>query len=674
MNYRPQVQRYLTEPCHPYLNFNLDHPPAVPNIYVFPDLEYLYPELCAMVAGELQDGAKQNAARCYAYNVFAENGFNNAAFAELMSFVAGKVALDAWETRQQPERIANQLVHSCITMAVGSMVDTDWGIEMDDALDQNLAYNISNAAREYEKHAAQVTDFLDAVRQQGQPQQRRQQDWNSGRGSNSMGSAFHDTRSRMSSGRGGGHFNNGPRSTASGGMARQPAARGQGRFGNPIGNRGQQPPQQQQAQGRYSGRRFSRQAPTSEFEQQPQPADDVLRQPEALRSSFRTRPDQRGETATTQQEQPMAQVNEKLVWKPSQAQWYLQAFNPQTHYQILTRTDTGDVIQQIIEKDPADMDYDRHAIPGYLGTVPKHQDVTKSAQRTAKILEAANALIANDVLASELAQQEKPDYTTVVHDATVVELSADAAWFEGNLMRFAFDNAGERPDLFRVSAVVAEPIIGTQSYTGYLKALGECKNYDELCEKINESYRACGPEFFAVVNNKITALINRQLAQNLSMRARITSFASDWPETQEGLAKFSERAALALLSNEQRIIKSAFSLLDDPYQNALEERVRTAVNFQEGKAPSVTFVPSYRTLTYLNVDSGQLEVELAKGMPTLLTEEGCPALYNAVQGIVETASQAERVECHYIRTNDCRIYEVTSGYMVPKSYLITLVK
>jgi hypothetical protein len=87
------LKHSLYEPEAPYVIYNVENPPYVPNVHVHPSVQHLLPLISGLVANKLTMGMRMNTTRMYLYNECSANFWQNQNFAEVVKFVADVLAL-----------------------------------------------------------------------------------------------------------------------------------------------------------------------------------------------------------------------------------------------------------------------------------------------------------------------------------------------------------------------------------------------------------------------------------------------------------------------------------------------------------------------------------------------------------------------------------------------------
>lgn len=117
------MQQRLNLPFDPYnlqnqvFQYRNDSPPRIPNINVPPQLMYIYPLICSMVANEVGANATRNSPRVFQFNQVSFNNFNNSDYETLLTSVIDIIMLYMMDGRAQtPEAIVGQCVSNVVTI------------------------------------------------------------------------------------------------------------------------------------------------------------------------------------------------------------------------------------------------------------------------------------------------------------------------------------------------------------------------------------------------------------------------------------------------------------------------------------------------------------------------------------------------------------------------------
>ena len=630
----------------PFISININQPTCVPNIQCDSRVQQYLPFISGLVACEIQNKAEMNHLRRFMFNQCAINNFNNNDFANVVSATVDYVTLTFLSNgAPSVEAAVNKCVPEMVAMCCA------YNLQVFQALQgyapQEAVQDLNASIATFNRIAGDVANMKRqmGIGQQAMPQYQQP-------------------------------------------VFVQPQQQGFPQQGNfpqqqaiPAFNRGQQ-----QGATFNTGNRpgMSLGAPnngrvTNEKYSNQQNAQQVLQQPFTPRAEFQPVTQQQPQTQVLSQPVIITEpilvdpLQESVNWKVGGLIPYVPAYNPFTHklyFQIDVLGNTTPILKE------QSMDYEKHATATVFGKPPKNMDVKRIAVTLNRIADGITEMSKEPK--TEIKEGEK--VVKYVKEEWIAEMSESMLWFLSSLdrLRAAADN--NTSSIYRVYGMVAEPVVDANDLSNIIKNFSNSNTFIELREKLKASKDTIAPVLWTVCDFKITQAVNRVIRQNLSIpdmyidsfttdiESLITMFENDYgPAIKDAFVK-----------HEANIIQSVFVLCDEAMTINLADGFIENYDFPEGKKPVITFVASNYSLTYLDCLSSELGLELFGKLPSSVTLEYTPVLYNLVKELFDDADKIGVFERHLIHTNDNRIMEATKGYIgsdiANEFYLLTLIK
>lgn len=645
-----------------FLQLTLSNPPYVPDYQGFAELVPLVPPVAAAMAMEIQNNAQKNPLRLFMFNQYSQNNFANQDFADAVCATMDYIGLVMTNRQYANAEIAAQ---NCIPQMAEMLCAINLrkyeGLES--FLPPEMVGPIKETIAMFDNIAAAINNMRQQMAQRNNvgwnqgggwgQQQQQQQGWGN------AGGWGQPARGSLS----GSQQNAGNHAWRNAGGTGSTLFTGGSGFSAPVtaGNVGTN----------VGGSKYNN------------PTTSTLAQP------FTPRKETTVNTATTtstepsflsalQQDLPVPASDGTIKWRPSSKWPYLPAYTPSTHALYFKQQPDGAVEPIVLPKDPAAMDYDRHATVTSFGPVPKGLDLSHAKEtmtnidRGIKQLNGATEQLADDAPIT-------PEITTFIKKDMVLDTCETSAWFTGALERMQAPD-GKIPSVYRIYASIGDPLVSDKDETAWVNNFGNSNTFIELREKMNAAISEVSPELWGTANLKATATINRVVAQNLSIPdLTIDSFVADIEDLITHLGnKFGDQIQSAFLKHQRQLINAMFqnfdTAADDMAAQFLEGRT-----YAEGVEPKITFMASNYSLTYLNCMSHELDITVERSTAVAVTQIYSPVMNELLDGLFKDAdSRGDTILRHLIRTNDGRILEATRGYIAMARgsdfYLLTLIK
>ncbi len=671
---------------HQFLNLTLENPPFVPNIPTPGPLTPFLPFIAAFCAIEIQQKAQANALRTFMFNQYAVNAFCNPDFEALVDATVKYIDL---KMRARQYNTIEEAIQHCVPQAVEMLAAM--------ALPQNpgLEQYTDPATQQYAQRLIhtfqQIGQQIQQERARGiAPQMQNPQPYGS--------TPYPGQQMQMH--RAG---NYGGYATVSAVPTRTTMGGGSLVSSGPASG-----PQQSDGPSlvkRYDGARYALDPEPTDVT----PTRAAVAQPFSPRTPNQetaSMPNTRADAVidvdpTAQPAQPKLIPYKDMKFKGSFTFPYFPAFHPSQlalHYEVDPTTGATTPKFVRVDKNKEDnMDFEKHALADTVfGAAPRrldlvnHMDMLKRVQSGVKqMAEQARGQAPGEAFTpTEAAADPAADPLTVyVHKAWLGETSLDTAWAVGEIERVKQNLASSHlPDIFRIYAEISTTTISDRDESELVKELGACKTFLQLQIKLNELINSMTPQLFGVVNTRLTETVNRIVAQNLSVPGvKIDSFAEDLKDLIEYLeSNFGEVVKTAFLRHQEENIQAALHAPEEEVAVQMVDSLLERFDFQEGQAPKVTFVTSSYSLTYLNVISHALDLELNPDGSAAVLRGVTPMFYDLLNTLFEERNHTGEeganypVHRHLIRTLDGRILEATKGYIGEAAgqnfYLLTLVE
>lgn len=671
MNLSPQdVHKLASGAVFPYIQDPMRTPPYVPSGGDYQMLAYISSAACM----EIQQQANRNPVRTFMFNVSAMNQWNNEFFDSVIHNVLGIAELSVYlrqtSSMQDAVRNAVPLVVELLT-AVNLR---DFPALQQVVTDPNLINDIRRSWTQYDQLGQQVQNMRAEL-------SRNQQ---GGGAWNTTGSGWGNT---------GAAWNGGANHVTTSSGWGTPAATGAGWDNAPSGW-GSTPAANvaEASKSNYRERFSAGGAPANITQVQQQAA-----------------PNQKDTFVNNDTDNGAAMVASELVlpaissnFKASQEYPYYIGYNPSTHVARLM-VENGATIPYFDDIDPDQMDYDKHKLPAAagFGSIPENLDLSKSAlvlQNVRAGVQKAN-MDANIHMAETQQGKEELSLSTVISAKWITETTETSAWTTASIRRLLANsqNDGVAPDVYRVYAIIAKPSLGDTDESESIAALGKSMTYLSLAENLKASYDSLSPALYNVINRKMVVVVNRSLQQELGISGsvlKISDFRDDIGALIDILSNdpYGPKTKAAFLSRQRDHIRNALMTLDGPIAESLSESFLQDLggeplnesHFPDNSMPKITYLTSKYSLTMLNCLGWDLGVVLAEdGMPTHITKELTPLLYDLVSGIfadaenyteVDGSKAVSTIARHLIRTRDGRILEANRGAMLPDSFLVSILE
>jgi hypothetical protein len=324
------------------------------------------------------------------------------------------------------------------------------------------------------------------------------------------------------------------------------------------------------------------------------------------------------------------------------------------------------------------VEWDRHSTSSVFGAIPKGMPLNEPVEVLKRIDNGVSAMAEEAEKPVEPVKEGESAPAKVFRKVDVIlETALSSAWLIAGIDRLTADN-GKPPMLYTAYARVADPIVGFKDEQEYVEDMARANTFIELREKLNAHIETYSPELWALVNMKMTALVNRILNQNLGLNITIGSFVVDIQELVDSYLEEHYGAAVqdAFLRYQRSNIRACFKLMYEPVAKVLSEDLLNGREYpEEGSKPVFTYPASDYSLTFIDALSFELGIELSKDIGVVVTDHFTPELHNLVVQIFKEADQSGRdFFRHLIQTKDGRIMEATRGYIGENYYTLMLVK
>lgn len=611
--------------CYSFININPNSPPYAPQVQaIVPVVTPYIPYLCGLLINEIQAKAQVSALRVYMFNLCAPNQFGNQAFDEIAQ-TAIEVACYLVATQNMQVQQAVQTAATEIPTMLAA-VNCRTYPELTQYLgDQNVINSVQAIIQKFDTLGREIQNWKASMQQQ----------------QFQVNSNVYQPPGQQNFG-GGANFNN---AVSTSGATFTAAVR----------------PVVQNA------------APAAAFT------------PTAF-------------TPAAQTQQGYAMEQNDLVdpngavfqaadihdWKPNLVKEpYFLAFDPKkVHAEFLIEAD-GTTTSNYREKNEEEMEYDRHAMPTTFGNKPAFLDIANATKTMAKIASGIKKL---NKEVEEVAEGSTA-LTTFIAPDWQFELSETAAWLQANLVRLQ-QPVGEagRPDVYRVYSRIADAVITLEDESPVVIQLAKSKTFVGLREKMQSLGGEITLELYNVINMRMTQLVNDKLALGCGLgrkQLQITNFCDDIGAVVDILSNdYGDVVRDAFLSGQMNDIAMALQTPASSTAEAKTDQILAGMNFPEDKRPHVTYVATNFSMTFLDCQSWEIDVQIGyDGMPARLEKVVAPIFYDLVKDAFDDAERFDSEDMKNLaigrwlfRTRDGRYLEAVRGKLMENSYLITLIK
>jgi hypothetical protein len=614
-----------------FLNIDMNRPPYTPNIQApIQEMQPYIPYISGALAGTIQEEARENPLRTYLFNMAAQNSFANEYFSNIVGMA---VEMASWLHATQ-----NQGTASAIEIAVREVLDFVCAQNCEDdpplqawVTDIEIQNGLIKQIDTFKGYARQIQQWLNSANSRN---------------------------------RGGGGWGNRASNSGGGWGGRQSGGSAFSTSSKPVGNSN-------------TG---------SQWTSRPKPgANSNTQQPTSNRFSGTSTQSQFSETRNNNKEETNMQNDNAIArlgadlenWIPGKEFPYFLAYNPAKERAFLVMNKDGTTTPVYEPIDETDMDYNQHATPNAFGPAPMFTDLSRAANTMKQIREGITTL------RKEVQQQQnsdKPVITTTINQDWAFETSITAAWMTSTMKRLHVE---QQPDVYRTYAIVADPVITLADESDLIRRLSKCKTFTGLADTLNDLGGEMSPELFTIVNRRMTELCNRKVQLELGLASPLmTNFRTDISKLIEILER--DGGAVyrgAFLRNQADDIVKTLQTPSQAVASANADAMMAGMTFPEGKKPTITYVSSSFSFTYIDCMSWEIQLEVGVDtIPAKVTPEKAQIMYDLVKSIFDDAKNFESsdnmtlaLSRHLIKTRDGRILEATRGSLVEDSYLITLV-
>lgn len=670
-NNQPNLPYNATGPERQPLNLSLGNPPYVPASFNGPQpLQQILPLICASAAIEIQQRAQNNPLRTFMFNQYSRNNFNNEDFAALIEATIEYIILEMNNNRYSDvERAAQNCVPQMCEMlcAINLRVFPD----LEAYINQNVVQTLRNTISNFDNIANRIKQARSGNSGWNNGNNNNNNQGNNGwNGGNNNGNTWNN-----GNGGGGNNWNSNSGNNNSGGSQNRWSNTGSWSSGTAkpsTGNTG----------ALFNSQSSSGNAEVSGNFRSKYDDKQPLKQPYEARKE---------NPVSQQQQQEEMHVLEaplnsgEIKWVPSNRYPYVPAIAPTVGEIWLrkhpaSRDNPNGLIEPFLKEKDTSVDYDKHDTGSIFGPPPRTLDMSNAAKTMAKIEEGVRKV--NNTVTMSDDEKKAPEVTTLVNQKVMIETSLESAWVSGSLNRLTAP-AGQLPDVYRTYARIALPLVTQEDLTDVITNFGQSKTYIELREKLQAAIEEKkAPQLWGTVNTRLTDMINRILSQKLALPGEngtavsIDSFLGDIEDLISFLGKsYGQNVQQAFLKHQKQEIQSMFITLDEKLTKDLSDGYVADMKFDDANKPTFTFLASDYSLTFLDCLSYELDVDMVKGIGTLMTDAGTPIVHNMLSGLfADIEERGGSFERHLFITNDGRTLEAVRGYLGEKAYMLTLVK
>lgn len=369
-------------------------------------------------------------------------------------------------------------------------------------------------------------------------------------------------------------------------------------------------------------------------------------------------------------------------WKTSKEQPYLPAYNPQKFKLYYTINQNGLVIAIIEPKTESEMrtmDYDKHAI----GRVPTQPSMfPKKGAEKEEIKNYADA--------------PSPKISVQTTQVFVLEANESIGMINGHIESVIDGALAEPNSAVRKNIYIAEPLpcdngLIAKHYRDSITEISKAGNFGDAVRILKNM---SAPEELLLankINDVLTTELQKVLSVNLTLKIKISSFIEDASSLDADLRKYDgDDIANALKEQEGKLLMRTLGTLtkeeglsfqndlmghEIPESDALSPPSAEQASSEElDDKPTLAFLTSNVTYTYLSSYMYELNIALPGGKPAMLTEPTSPNLYKLATELFDAEIvRKTNFRAHYFITKDGIKFEITRGYLNKASYILALV-
>lgn len=450
-----------------------------------------------------------------------------------------------------------------------------------------------------------------------------------------------------------------------------------------------------------AGDQYSRMLAEDRAKQQPA-AVDVLAPPFNPRT-----PKEQPTMMQPQIDHPVTELNDgsKLLseedgmqyWVPSDIQPHRPAYRPSSQLRLVRLMPDGAAFIEIHEK--SDMEFAEHNLPNELSSVfgkPRdgvQYDVARANKAFAKGAEEMADRMKWSIQAERLGDTEEGHQAKERAEEPTTVVYTDDSWFNETSevstmvltaaarVRHAAES-GVAPDVYRRFSYVTEPVICVEDQSELLNRFADSRSWLELAGKIEDALRSTKDvALVEAVTRRAIIAINRTLALSLSIPPSNLSLNPD------GLDVETVKALEEILGQQYPTAYEAWKReqcnhVEAIFQKIMPEEGATELRqiyvdpkkYPEGKAPYLALLTSCMSFTTLDIYVHDLDIEIDADTGSLLTKENSGDLLTVVDALFKSLPKEVIFEKHIFQTNDGALLEITKGDTGQDAYLLSRVQ
>lgn len=691
MSYNQQLpfayDRLMSQPA----SYRLDMPPFVPNMQVNPQLQHLLPVICAMMANELSQKAQMHSGRTFLFNQMTSNNYANSEFATCVATALDLLALNLFKQlyRTPEEGLSDAVVkalsiHCSLNFQNFPQLQSVTSPDIVNDAIRNIQsfHSLSNEIANFKNrppqgYGAQPPQYGQPVQQgYGQPQyqqpmypQQMQQPMMINPSFSGGNPGFNQPMGGYNAGSSSGLFSSG--NQGGGPLPSQqvntsgpvkpgkwdylkPAVIAPPAFQpiavQPVQNVQQMQPAQILDQGQY----FKK--------------DETMEQVNTVRGDVSYSLDNSND--------PNDYLSTQGNWLPSRIQPYPPTINPYKQ-KIMYRHHQDDdgkpiVTCVVVNLTKEEMDRKKHTITTIGALKRSHipEGYNSRMEALEDSVEALFKISGSDLIAARapenLIEEEAAKETqTHVKPNWGADNFIESAVFEGRLAQKQSEMKDTECSSFRVYTILAKPVICEKDHTEIIQDLAKSKTFRELASKLSEIITISKEDTSLVslcleIDKLLTAEVNSVIRNRFSIpKVSIDSFMDDINDVPDYLlGKFGEMYKRIFLEFQKNFIPQVLGTIEGVIADTLTENL--AVEPDNGLV--VNYLAQNYSITYVNIESDELGVEIFKDCGSAILSGDNPLLYRIIDGIFKQEYEFDQEAFHHlIVLNDNEVYEVNRG-------------
>ena len=383
------------------------------------------------------------------------------------------------------------------------------------------------------------------------------------------------------------------------------------------------------------------------------------------------------------------------MWKPTKRQTYVPAINSRTqvrvHYinpQAGSSKFESERLYDIIPIEQAgeeNMDRNQHFVTptskALTQVIPPKQ-TTRMDAAYSSLDKLSNAVVEIDAKKSDVvAKDEAIKAASKNMEKYVMESvdSLDKAILSCKYLSKSVNGDDADCTAYRVDAYMRKLFVSRQDYAPVLQGFATCRNINALAQEMVKAFESHESdkelkEMVAGLDRYLKEKLSHVLTMKMSLPAiDFDSFMYDAPDLFDYIkSKFGEGFKEALIRYQGEFIMKHLNTVNDiDLCMSFDEPVSDITTEVTNKV-FVYGIEEQISVTYVDVQAFELDINLVHDKPNLVMESTLPELYKFVRATVDSEIQKIPFAAHYMVTADDCVFELHKGIIGKDSYLISV--